>query len=82
MYTFSQHKQLPLLGTFLPIIHPVLPSTAYDMTLCAYVFSPEDHPKLLELLEAWPVDIYDVGQVLATVLNRLKGTNATLALKK
>jgi hypothetical protein len=67
VYMFAQARQLVLLAPRLPTKAPLLRPMAYDLALAALLHSPAHHAQLLELLRAWPGQIYSQAQLMEEV---------------
>lgn len=70
MYVFAQLRRLPMLAPHIPTEAPQLRSTAYEMVLHAFLLSPADHPRLLDLVKRWPTPLYSVPGLTERVLQR------------
>ena len=54
----------------IPIEHPTLRQTAYEMILHAFLLSRADHSILLALVKDWPIHLYSVTTLTEAVLHR------------
>lgn len=70
MYTFAQMRQLPAMAPHIPIEHPTLRQTAYEMMLHAFLLHRADHSILLALVKDWPTHLYSVTTLTEAVLHR------------
>ena len=73
---FAQMRQLPAMAPHIPIEHPTLRQTAYEMMLHAFLLNRADHSILLALVKDWPTHLYCVTTLTEAVLHR----SATLAV--
>lgn len=72
IYTFAQHRKLPLLASFIPTSKPQLRQQAYEMVLMSFLVAPAHHAELLLLLKRWPPVIYSVARLTDATLQRLQ----------
>ena len=70
VYLFAQLRQLAVLAPVLPTSDPQLRGSAYEMVLHAFLLSPADHPRLLQLVEAWPPHLYSLPTLTQAVVQR------------
>jgi len=70
VYMFAQMRQLPAMAPHIPIEHPTLRQTAYEMMLHAFLLSRADHSILLALVKDWPTHLYSVTTLTEAVLHR------------
>lgn len=72
VYTFAGAKKLDEITNYIPTtqLKPPLPSTIYELVLGHYI--SQDRLRLRELLEQWPVELYDVKSVTTALENQLK----------
>ena len=70
VYTFAQMRQLPAMAPHIPIEHPTLRQTAYEMMLHAFLLHRADHSILLALVKDWPTHLYSVTTLTDAVLHR------------
>lgn len=71
-HTHTQARQLALLAPFLPTRKPVLPPATYELILNALLLAPDNHALLLELLQAWPNNIYSPTAAIDAIAQRMK----------
>lgn len=70
VYMFAQMRQLPAMAPHIPIEHPTLRQTAYEMMLHAFLLNRADHSILLALVKDWPTHLYSVTTLTEAVLHR------------
>lgn len=72
VYTFASAKKFDQITNFIPTtqLQPPLPSSIYEIVLGHY--SANDRPRLQELLERWPSELFDIKAITDVLENQLK----------
>ncbi|KAG9233263.1 putative vacuolar protein sorting-associated protein 41 like protein [Amylocarpus encephaloides] len=72
VYVFVGAKKFDEITNFIPTtqLKPPLPSQIYEVLLGHYV--GQNRPKVVQLLEAWSPDLFDIGSVITVLENQLK----------
>ncbi|KAL0041397.1 hypothetical protein WJX79_002126 [Trebouxia sp. C0005] len=72
VYMFAQMQRLPAMAPHIPIEHPTLRQTAYEMMLHAFLLNRADHSILLALVKDWPTHLYSATTLTEAVLHRIR----------
>lgn len=72
VWTFASAKKFDEISDHIPTtqLQPALPSSIYEVILAHY--SANDRPRLHELLERWPIELFDIKAVTDVLENQLK----------
>ena len=72
VWVFAHAKRYEEITPFIPTtqLRPPLPSMVYEVVLGHYI--SHDRPRLRELLERWPPELYDVGSIISAIQSKLK----------
>ncbi|KAI4117083.1 MAG: hypothetical protein LQ345_002603 [Seirophora villosa] len=72
VWVFAQANRIEEITPYIPSTHiqPPLPSIVYELVLGHYV--TQDRHKLRELLERWPLELFEAGPVIEAIQGRLK----------
>lgn len=72
VWTFASANKFDEIALHVPTtqMQPPLPSTTYEMILGHYIAS--DRPRLRELLDLWPPELYNISSVTEALENQLK----------
>ncbi|KAL4897058.1 hypothetical protein BDV59DRAFT_169708 [Aspergillus ambiguus] len=69
--TFIRHDKADEISSVIPVdLHPPLPSSLYEDILKHYV--SQDRTRFSELLDSWPLDLFDTDGMAETVRDELK----------
>jgi len=71
VWVFAQANKFEEITPFIPTthLHPPLPSVVYELILGHYVET--DRPRLGELLDLWPPELFDASPIIEAIENRL-----------
>jgi hypothetical protein len=72
VWTFAAAKKFDEITDFIPTtqLRPPLPSSIYEVVLGHYI--AQNRPRLRELLDQWPPELFDIKNVTTELENRLK----------
>jgi vacuolar protein sorting-associated protein 41 len=72
VWTFAEAKKFDEITPYIPTsqIHPPLPSTIYEVVLGHYI--RRNRPRLRELLEQWPPELFDIKTITTALENELR----------
>ena len=75
VYTFASASKFDEIALHIPTtqLQPPLPSQTYEIILSHYISS--DRPRLRELLDLWPPELYNISSVTEALENQLKYCN-------
>lgn len=75
VWVFAQAQRFEEITPYVPSTHlrDPLPSIVYELILGHYVVS--NTPKLKELLEKWPPELFDTSSIIEAILGRLKSSD-------
>ena len=75
VWTFASANKFDEIALHIPTtqLQPPLPSQTYEIILGHYISS--DRPRLRELLDLWPPELYNIGSVTEALDNQLKYCN-------
>lgn len=76
IWVFVKNKKFDDIASVVPTfqITPPLPSTLYEIILGHYLSS--DRSRFRELLDLWPSDLFDIGNITSAIDDQLNGDNA------
>ncbi|KAL8974873.1 MAG: hypothetical protein Q9197_000906 [Variospora fuerteventurae] len=71
VWVFAQANRIEEITPYIPSTHiqPPLPSIVYELILGHYI--TQDREKLRELLERWPLELFEAGPVIEAIQGRL-----------
>ncbi|KAK9478037.1 hypothetical protein V1514DRAFT_352660 [Lipomyces japonicus] len=69
-WAFVRGGHVADIASYLPVRHPQLSSVIYEMVLGYYLANDRD--RLYDLLNLWPIEIYDSKSIIALMENKLK----------
>ncbi len=72
VWTFAGANKFDEITTFIPTtqLQPPLPSTIYEVVLGHYI--RQNRPRLRELLDQWPPELFDIKTITTALENELK----------
>jgi hypothetical protein len=72
VWTFAAAKKFDEITNYIPTtqLRPPLPSSIYEVVLGHYI--AQNRPRLRELLDQWPPELFDIKNVTTELENRLK----------
>ena len=72
VWVFAQAGRYDEITPYIPTtqMHPPLPSLVYELMLGHYIRT--DGPRLRELLDRWPSELFDAGTIIEAVESKLK----------
>ncbi|KAL6720978.1 Vacuolar protein sorting-associated protein 41 [Lecanora helva] len=72
VWVFAEANKYEEITPYIPTtqLHPPLPSLVYELILGHYVST--DRPRLQELLELWPSDLFDSSTIVEAIESKLK----------
>jgi len=72
VWIFAQANKYEEITPYIPTtqLHPPLPSLVYELMLGHYVST--DRPRLKELLEIWPPELFDASVIIEAIESKLK----------
>ncbi|KAG5951574.1 hypothetical protein E4U53_002783 [Claviceps sorghi] len=72
VWTFAEAKRFDEITPHIPSkpLQPPLPTTMYEVVLGHYI--QNDKPRFKELLQTWPVELFDVRTIITALENQLK----------
>ena len=72
IWVFAEAKRHSDIAPFIPTrpLRPPIPPTMYEIILGYYI--SHDRPKLAEMLDRWPPDLFDAGSIIEVMESRLR----------
>ncbi|ORY33376.1 hypothetical protein BCR39DRAFT_563909 [Naematelia encephala] len=72
LHKFAQYEQLSVIANSVPVDHPRLDAAVYEMILGHLLL--HDRACMVELISAWPPEIYDGKKIMGAVQGELEAT--------
>lgn len=72
IWVFAEANKHSEISPYVPVVplRPPISSTAYEVILGHYV--SRDRPKLAEVLDRWPIDLFDASSIISAIEGKLK----------